>query len=89
MAYMWFKTQLSANNQIIDVSMNINPLKGADNKTDGLIISFRNISELIQLQNELIGKSSFQNIIAKSKKMNAVLTYFKDFAESDSLGVAS
>ncbi|HPG29569.1 MAG TPA: sigma 54-interacting transcriptional regulator [bacterium] len=77
------RTRMAVNNCAADVSMNISPLNLIEGQTGGIIIAFRDVSELIRLQNELIEKFSFQNIIAKSKKMIGVMTYLKDYAESD------
>lgn len=58
-------------------------LRDSNGGITGTVVTFRDISELMTLKKELIGRFQFHSIIGKSHKMQEVFALIEDVGESD------
>jgi PAS domain S-box-containing protein len=58
-------------------------LRATDGRVTGTVVTFRDVSELMSLKKELMGRFKFHSIIGKSHKMQEVFALIEDVGESD------
>lgn len=58
-------------------------LRDSSGRVTGTVVTFRDISELMSLKKELMGRHQFHSIIGKSHKMQEVFALIEDVGESD------
>jgi PAS domain S-box-containing protein len=58
-------------------------LREGSGRITGMVVTFRDISELMTLKKELIGRFQFHSIIGKSHKMQETFALIEDVGESD------
>ncbi|MFW5486904.1 MAG: sigma 54-interacting transcriptional regulator [Desulfovibrio sp.] len=63
--------------------LNCSPLKDTMDKFSGAVLVMRDISRLAQLEQKLVERNRFQNIVGKSEKMQNVYDLLEQLAEVD------
>jgi PAS domain S-box-containing protein len=58
-------------------------LRNPEGRVTGTVVTFRDISELMSMKKELMGRYHFHSIIGKSHKMQEVFALIEDVGESD------
>ncbi len=58
-------------------------LRDGSGRMTGTVVTFRDISELMSLKKELMGRFQFHSIIGKSHKMQEIFALIEDVGESD------
>lgn len=58
-------------------------LRDANGRVTGTVVTFRDMSELMSLRKELMGRFQFHSIIGKSHKMQEIFALIEDVGESD------
>ena len=69
---------------VLDVSVNASVLYDVQDKPIGGVETFRDISQIRILTEELTGRYEFRNIIGKSKRMQEIYQLIEDITDSDS-----
>jgi len=73
----------TANNYNIPIKLNAAVLHNEDEKPIGGVISFREISDLERIKQDLTKDSQFYGIIGKSKPMKEIFELIKEISDSD------
>ncbi len=58
-------------------------LRDSSGRMSGTVVTFRDISELMSLKKELLGRFQFHSIIGKSHRMQEIFALIEDVGESD------
>jgi PAS domain S-box-containing protein len=75
---------LTKNRGKIPISVSTGLLKDEQNRIIGGVETFRDLSEIKELKDEIKGKYSFQNIIGKNKKMQEIFDLIERIKDLDS-----
>ncbi len=72
------------NGEKVSISISASPLKDKSGSVIGGIETFRNLALIEELHRKVQGVTSFQDIIARSKRMKEIIAILPRIAESDS-----
>jgi PAS domain S-box-containing protein len=75
---------LNRRQERVPVSVNISPILGEDGQRDGVVATFRDVSDLELLRRELRGEYAFGDIVSASPRVRRILEILPDIAQSDS-----
>jgi PAS domain S-box-containing protein len=70
--------------ELVPVSVNVAPIMDEAGARDGVVATFRDVSDLELLRKELRGEYAFGDIVSRSPKIRRVLEILPDVARSDS-----
>ena len=75
---------MSKNQGAVPASVNVVPLLGNDGTVEGVVATFRDVSDLEVLRKELRGEYAFGDIISRNARIRRILEILPDIATSDS-----
>ena len=75
---------LNQRQQRVPVSVNVNPITDEAGAREGVVVTFRDVSDLELLRKELRGEYAFGDIISASPRVRRILEVLPDIARSDS-----
>ena len=75
---------LNQRQQRVPVSVNVSPITDEAGAREGVVVTFRDVSDLELLRKELRGEYTFGDIVSGSPRVRRILEILPDIAQSDS-----
>ncbi|MBN2224189.1 MAG: PAS domain S-box protein [Deltaproteobacteria bacterium] len=75
---------ITASGRIVPVSLSMVLLTDRESKTLGRVVTFRDISVIVELKKEIYQKYTYQDIISKNKQIKEIFDVLPYISESDS-----